>query len=190
MATRGAGIQTLGAAAQPVFGTTLTAAFTPTPDSYTGNYEPRSQPAHATVAVASTAWFRVGDKAGIGPAGGPYDFFRITAIGSATAMTLTGGTKAHASGEFVILGVDAARIKIDMTTVGATTDITYIGEDNTVGSTSTTLFAIISGATTGIPIVGGGYDIGQSSVGNVYGTSHYWILGTSGDKYLASITTV
>lgn len=162
--------------AQPLFGTTTTAIINPTPDRYTGTFDPRSQPSTGSVPVTSIQYFRVGDHVQVGVAGGPYDSAKITSItvGSSPAGTLglQGLTKSHASGEWVILSKPCAEITI---TPNVTTAILYIGEDNTVSSTSLTLITQFptAGAT-----VTATWTVGNASSGNVVDTPNIWVLGS------------
>lgn len=186
MALRGCGSVTLTGTAQPLFGTTTTAAINPTPDRYTGQFDPRSQPSTGSVTVTSIQYFRVGDHVQVGPAGGPYDSAKITSItvGSSPAGTLglQGLTKSHASGEWVILSKPCAGVKI---TPNVTSALVYIGEDNTVASTSLTLIDVIPiSATAGT----NPWQYGQSNIGNVLDTPNLWIIGTG--AIIPSILTV
>jgi hypothetical protein len=190
MALRGFGSQTLTGTAQPAYGTTLSAAISAvTPDRYTGMTDPRSQASTASATVVNADFFRVGDAVLVGPAAGPYDWAKITKItaGSAPAATLTlqGLTTTHASGQFVILAISCAMITLLPTL--ASSNVFYIGEDSTVGSTSATLIYSITAvqATAGVA-----YQPINSSGGNVLDTSHLWVTGISGDSYVPSILLI
>jgi hypothetical protein len=50
-----------------------------------------------------------------------------------------------------------------------------------VGATSKTLYKTL--------LPGALYDTPSVS-GNLFGTSHYWVLGTAADTYLANLTTI
>lgn len=179
MSIRGIGSQTLTGTAQPVFGASLTAASGPlTPDQFTNNTNPASSPSRVTLAVTSTLWFAKGDKVlvGTGNPGAPYDIGMVFQVVDATHLIVQGLTNTHASGEWVILSNPASRIRIR---AGAAA--LYLGVDNTVGSSSTTVFDILN--------PGEVYDIGPSSVGNTYGTGQYWMQGASGTM-IASATTI
>lgn len=188
MPLRGCGKVILTGTAQPLFGTTTTAAINPTPDRYTGQFDPRSQASTGTVTVTTIQYFRVGDHCQLGPAGGPYDSCKITSItvGSSPAGTigLQGLTKSHASGEWLILSKACAQITI---TPDVTTAVIYIGEDNTVGAASLTLIAQFPTAAAASTAV---YQIGSPSTGNVVDTPNIWLLGTSGDAIIPSILTI
>jgi hypothetical protein len=185
MAIRGFGFQTLTGTAQPAFGTTLTAVVLPSPDMYTGDTAPRSNKSIATITVANPNIWRKGDRVIVAPLAtfevgntAPQDVAQVQAINTgASTLTVMGLTAAHAAGEFVVLAIQAARIRIR-----ANADELYIGEDSTVSPTAFTLVDFC--------LPGADYDIGQSSVGNVYGTAHYWVSGTAADTFLPSITTI
>lgn len=177
MPIRGIGVQTVTGTPQPAFATTLTAAIRVTPDPHTGMTDPRSQQSTVNAPVVASNIFRVGDKIMLGPAGGPYDWGKIYNIPDATHVLIQGlSTPLHASGEWLILAVDCARVKIR-----ANASQLYIGEDNTVGVASLTLFDYL--------LPGESYDT-ASAGGNVYGTSHYWLLGTAADTFIANLTTI
>lgn len=190
MALRGFGSITLSGSAQPAFGTTLTAAITNiTPDRYTGQLDPRSAQSTASAVVTSVAFFRVGDRALVGPAAGPFDWAKITAItlGSSPAGTLTlqGLTTTHASGEFVILSIPCAIYTLLPGSGNAGT--LYIGEDNTVSATSLTLIAAITATQAA---AGVSFTPNRSSTGNVLDTPHLWLKGTSADTYIPSLLQI
>lgn len=178
MAIRGFGPQTVTGTPQPMFGTTITTAFNVTPDPHTGLTDPRSQPSTVTAVVAASSNFRVNDRAMLGAAGGPYDWCKVTAIPDATHVTISGlQTPNHTAGEWLILAIDCAHIEC---TANAST--LYIGEDNTVGATSKTLYKVL--------LPGGVYSTPQGVDGNMFGTSHYWVLGTAADTFLPNLTTI
>jgi hypothetical protein len=191
MAYRGFGVQTLTAAtAQPVFGTTLTSAISVlTTDPHTGRTDPASQASIASAVVTSTQFFRVGDRVAVGPAAGPYDWARVTAITAGTppagTLTLKGLTATHANGQYVILSIPCAGIGIQPISVTASM---YVGEDSTVSATSATLIYAFPILTT----VGVAYFSGFAApAGNTLDTPHLWIIGAnSSDKYLPSILIV
>lgn len=193
MSQRGFGIQTIATTGVgvPLFGTTLTAAATPSPDRNTGNTGVASQPSSTVLPVAANI-FRTGDHVQLGtapqfeqgstviPDGGT-----VVAINIAgSTITVMGLTRAHASGEFVVLALPCAEVTVYG--VGSAATI-YFGEDPTVGVASVTLFAelIAAQATAGTPWKYG------SGVGlNAIETQHIWISGTSGNEYLPSFLTV
>lgn len=186
MAARGFGFQTIAATAvaQPVFGTTLTAAINPTPDQYTGRMDPASNRSVGSVAVAQPTMFRKGDRAYLGTqeqiAAGAGDSAQVIAV-VGSVVTLQGLTRAHASGEFIILSVPCSRVKI-MAGPDNVAEM-YLGEDYTVSLTSTTLFDLVDPSQRF-------WDTGPSGDGNVYETTHFWISGTAADTYLTSIVFI
>lgn len=189
MPLRGFGIQTLSGTAQPVFGTTLSAAITGlTTDRYTGNTDPRSQASTSSAVVVSTNFFRVGDRVVVGPAGGPWDEAQVTKITAGTppagTLALKGLTTTHASGEFVILAIACAGFSILPIVVGSTM---YIGEDSTTGVASATL---IYALTTTQAAAGVDYSPSRAMSGNVLDTPKLWINGTAADKYLPSVLLI
>lgn len=178
MAIRGFGNQTVTGTPQPAFGTTLTTTFMVTPDSHTGLTDPRSQPSSVLAAVADSFIFRISDRMMIGAAGGPYDWGKIVAIPDATHVRIQGlSTARHVAGEWLILAVDCAHVEIN-----ANASTLYIGEDNTVGAASKTLYKVL--------LPGAPYSTPSSADGNMFGTSHYWVLGTAADTFLPNLTTI
>lgn len=181
---RGLGNQTLTGSAQPLFGTTTSAAVTPMPDMQTGNLLPMSNPSQTVVPV-TTQIFRKGDHVVIGAAGAfvqgstvPVDGGIVSATTS-NSITVMGLTRAHASGEFVVLALPVAQVQIQN---GAA--ILYLGEDSSVASGSTTLISEIAASAMYTIPQGGGM------VGNVIETQHLWVLGTVSDTYLPSLLTI
>lgn len=191
MPMRGVGVQTLGATAQPVFGTTVTTAFQVTPDQFAGNTGTGANPSVATIVVASSAVFRNSDRVMIGtsanfngaPAQQP-DAGTVIAIVDVTHIKVKGLTRAHAAGEFVVLNTSCSYIAIQPLGSSA---IMYVGEDSTVAVGSATLIQEIpvSTATPVPPFV-----LGQSGTGNVYDTGHLWIAGTATNTYLPSLNKI
>lgn len=187
MAIRGFPVQTLTGSAVPVFGTTLAAALAVTPDMYTGNTQPASQRSTATGTVVSGI-FRKGDRVLVGTAAeivaGTCDSASISGVAGAddTTVTFQGLTRAHASGEFVVLALSVAAVLIRAVSL-AGSDVVYVGEDDTAGASSATLVDIITTATDP-------FRLGPSAIGNVFDTQHIWMNGTSMDTVLASVVIV
>src|SRR5665213_2078259 len=140
MSLRGfGGIQTLTTAAQPVYGTLLTANAVINPDQYTSHITPGSNRSTAVLSVtAGTAGrFRVGDRVAIGTTGQfgqgntvAVDGGTVIAVSSANnTITVQGLQRAHNSGEFVVLALPVAAFNIQVAT--ASNGI-YLGEDPTV----------------------------------------------------------
>ncbi len=187
MASRGFGPQTVTATPQPAFGTTLSALSNPpSPDMFAGNLSPAARPSQTILTVTDPAIFRVGDKIQVGAASSflltavaPFpDAGQVTAINvGSSQITVSGLTRAHAATEFVVLGIQAASIRIH-----ANASTLYIGEDSSVAADSTSLIDYL--------LPGEVYSLGDSAVGNVHGTSHYWILGSVPDTFLPSIVTI
>lgn len=184
MPARGFGFQTLSDAAQPVFGTTTSAAVVPTPDRNTGGLNPASNPSQTIVPVAENI-FRKGDHVAIGPAanftasntlgidGGP-----VTAVNlSASNITVMGLTRNHASGEFVVLALVCAQVSIQN---GA--GLLNIGEYSDTASNSPSLIGQVQ--PTGI------FTLGWPSSLNVLETTHLWVQGTAADTYLPYLLTI
>jgi hypothetical protein len=193
MPLRGFGLQTVTGTAQPIFGTTLSAASIVNPDQYTGATDPRSNPSHSLVTVTNPLVFQRGDRIGIGTAanfGFPgtvtttADWGKVVNVNYSTdVVTVQGLQRAHASGEFAVLGTDCAVIFVQ-----AQTDPLYIGSDSSVAETGLSSLAFIIDAamvTAGTP-----FQVGVSSDGNVHDTASYWAIGTAAGTFLPSIVTI
>lgn len=191
MGLRGFGIQTLTGSAQPLVGTLLTAAVNPSPDQATGSLAAGNANSQATLPItAGTAsLFRKGDRVLVAPAATfaqgqtgttGADQGVVQSINtSGNTITVNGLQKVHASGETVVLSIQASRIRFGI--VNAHT--MYVGGDSTVSSTSAALADEVAAGTA--------YDIGISSTGDVFGTGGYWVSSASAsDSYLASVTTI
>lgn len=187
MPARGFSIQTLTGSAVPVFGTTLAAALVVTPDAHTGNTQPASQRSSAT-ATLTAGILRKGDRVLVGTAAeivaGTCDSASVGNVSGLANVTaqLQGLTRSHGSGDLVVLAMSVAALQVLAVTL-ASTDVIYLGEDNTAASNSATLIDVL-GATNLA------WRLGPSAVGNVFDTQHLWVNGTSGDKFLASFVTV
>src|ERR1700742_299716 len=93
------GVQTVGAASQPVFGTTLTAASTFSVDRFKGGNRPGTTTPPITLVVTSSVGFNVGDRVQVGPKGnfttanrGSLDHGTVASIVDATHITAQGLT--------------------------------------------------------------------------------------------------
>jgi hypothetical protein len=186
MAIRGFGQQTLSGTAQPAFGTTLSAATgLPSPDVFTGNLNPASRASSLVCTVTNPYIFRKNDNISIGALSNylltstvQADQGRVIAINTGNStITVTGLTRAHAAGEFVVIGIEVAEILIQ-----ANANLIYVGEDSSVAANSPYLARYIQ--------PGAQYELGPSAMANVYGTSHYWFLGTAADTFLPSVTII
>ena len=173
MAIRGfTGIQTIGAASQPLFGTTISAVASFIPDQYSGNTTPGSNQSLFTCTLAVGAGFRKGD----------IDIGMILSINTGTGVTtIQGLNNTHAAGEYVLLHEDAAQVLIEPR---VNTGLIYIGSYSTVASNDASVFDVIpiwTGAGT-MPYYH------QSVSGdrfNPFKTSEYWLSGTNTDTYIA-----
>lgn len=191
MSLRGfGGIQTLGAAATPVFGTTLAAATVLNPDFYTGNTAPGSNRSSCvvTLAAGTAGRFRQGDRVALGVAAAfeqsnttQADGGTVTAVNAAAnTITVQGLTKNHGSGEYCVLALPVASFGIQITT--ASSQYLYLGEDPTVSASSSTLINVITG--------GGATQYGLSNIINCNETQHLWLQGGAGSQFLPSFGTV
>ena len=184
-----AGIQAMGAAAQPVFGTGLTAAIVPSVDQHTGTNRPGTTPPPVTVPVTSTIGFNQGDSIQVGPTAnfttanrGNLDHGVITAIVDVTHMKVRGLLQTHAAtGEWVVLDEVASYVQI--TPVATAADF-YLGTDSTVAVGDPYVFDVIGAVATTVEPV---YAHISPTTGRAdsYQTSQYWINGAAAATFVA-----
>src|SRR5665213_1868945 len=171
MSLRGFGYQTLTGAAQPLFGTTLSAAVRPSPDPYTGRLDPGSMASSAFLYLsAPITLFRQGDHVMVGASNSfqqgsttPVDGGTVQAVNlSASNILVTGLQRNHSAGEYVILALPCSQINIQ----NGDSPTLYLGEDNTVGLTSTTLIETCDAQ--------GNISIGSPALGDMIESQHLW----------------
>jgi hypothetical protein len=187
MALRGFGPQTLTGAPQPLFGTALSAAVTPSPDCNTGRLDPGSANSSAFLYLSAPAnLFRQGDHVMVGASNSfiqgsttPVDGGTVQAVSlSASNILVTGLQRAHSAGEYVILAMPCAQINIGN---GAAANL-YLGEDCTVGPTSATLIESC--------LATGQITVGYPVYGNMVETQHLWVEGTASNTILPYMLTI
>lgn len=183
-----AGVQTVAAASQPVFGTTLTAATVSPAQTTAGNRPPASAPAQ-TIAVTSTAGFVQNDRVLVGPKASftaalrsTLDEGTVTAIVDSTHMKVVGLTQNHASTDYVVLDEPASFVSIVPVAASA---FMYIGTDSTVSSTDTSTFDVI-GKLGGTAVEPTYWSVSPTTgKADSYQTSQYWLDGTAADTFVA-----
>lgn len=188
MPLRSYGVQSATTATpQPVFGVTTTAAVTPSPDPYTNSFAPGSHLPPVIIPVNkinARVPFIQGDPVNVGPAGGPYEPALVLAVDqTGSTITVSGLLKPHTSGEYVILAINCARVVIQA--VDTNTGPLYVGIDHTVSATDyTTIYEIWKAPTTGaLPE----YHSAEAVDAQEAKSENYWIVGATGDKFLAHI---
>ena len=193
-----AGSQTIGGTnPQPVFGTSVTTAFTPPPDPFSGNLLPGSNETQVTVVVGSTKGFWPGDNVLVGPAaafkpgivaaGSIADFGTVKSVVDSTHLIIQGLKNTHAANEWVVLDQPAANIHIRPV---VTTAAVYIGNASTVSSTDLSLLDILpinAAAGTG-PVYW--FDAESIGMSQPFSTADFWIFGTASDTFLARYTSI
>lgn len=176
------GVTAIGAASQPVFGTTATGPSVLTLDPHTLNTKPASQDSVSKIPVTSINGFRVGDRVLVAPKAnfvyqGSQD--QGTVIGVAAGiLTVKGLLITHANGEYVVLGEDAAQVTISPVVAAAPM---YLGNASTVSPTDPSTFATIN-------VPEGSPYTSPTVLADSLKTSEYWISGTAGDTYLPYYT--
>lgn len=191
-----AGVQALAGTAQPVFGTTATAAFQPPPDQFAGGNGPGTNQTQVSIPVTSSSGFEPGDQVAIGPAAAFHqgsttvanraDVGTIKSIPDSTHIVVQGLTKGHASGEFVVLNEIVGNVHIIPV---VTTAVAYIGTSSTVAAADASVIDVL-------PIVAAGaapgYVHDSESIGGSQPmtTTSYWIIGTATNTFLARFTQV
>lgn len=185
-----AGIQTMGAASQPVFGTTISAVAGFAPDQWTGKVGPGNNDPIFYCTLTSGLGFLKGDRVVIGPkanfitpaAIGGLDVGLIIAINNSTGVAqIQGLQKTHPTGEYVLLA-DAAQTVYIIPRV--TTGLLYVGTDNTVASADPSVFDVLP-IYNGTGVVPFWHESKGGTGMNAYNLNQYWINGTSGDTFYA-----
>lgn len=188
------GVQSLSGVAQPVFGTTVSAAFVPPPDTFSNNLNPGSNQTQIKIPVASTVGFRVGDQVSIGGAasfavGGATtlaDVGTIKGVVDGTHLLVQGLTEPHGNGEFCVLNEEVGNVHIIPV---STTAVVYLGTAPTVAAGDPSVIDIlpIVAAATAPTYAHDSESIGGSQPLN---TAQYWMIGTAADKVCARFTQV
>jgi hypothetical protein len=192
------GVTALSGSAQPVFGTTLSAAVVPLPDQFSGNNGPASNQTQVTVTVTSTKGFIAGDRAQIGP-GNSFNpglstaaqmalvcNVTIKSITDATHMVVQGMHYGHASGEFFVLNEDAGSVHIRPV---VTTAAVYIGSASTVAAGDPSVLDVL-------PIVAAGagptyaFDATAMGLSQPYQTAQFWMVGTAADTVVSRFSQI
>lgn len=184
------GIQTIGAASQPVFGTTLSAATKIAPDQFTGNTGPSSQPSISYLTLTNPIGFIPGYRIVVAPKNhfeqyvswGFQDSGTILSI-SGSVIKVQGLTMQHASGDYVLVAEDASEVEIVPIAASA---IMYIGLYSTVSAIDPGVFDVIPALASGAPTYW--HQSREGTGGNTYKTSEFWIAGTNGNTFVARFT--
>jgi hypothetical protein len=177
--------------AQPIFGTTLTAASTFSVDRFTGNNKPGSTTPPVTLTVASSVGMKVDDRILVGLFASftnaarlanpqALDQGTIASIVDATHITVQGLLKNHASGEYVVLNETASYIQLIPVTVASQF---LVGTDSSTSLTDPSVYAVGTPAYWN-PLVQ------PTATGCTYQTCEAWLLGTAADTYVASFYQV
>lgn len=184
------GVQAIGAASQPVFGTTLTAATTPSTDVFTGTNSPGTSPPPITLTVASSVGLKVDDRVLVGPKANftpanakSLDQGTIASIVDATHITVQGLLQAHASGDFLVLNETASFVQVLPVAAAA---VIYLGNASTVAAADSSVFDVIAPVTGAQPTYW--HQSFTTGLGNSYMTSEYWIAGTATQTFVARFT--
>jgi hypothetical protein len=162
------GAQTLTGSAQPFFGDALTAAVVAQPQN-NQNYQNQT-----IISVASTAKYRIGDYLIIDDGSASQEGCCITTIPSSTTLSVSGLQFAHATSAIIALDILCYTVSIQYIGSG----FCYLGTDNTVTTVpGGNVFAELStqGVWTYPP------SVNYNGLRSGYG----WIIGTSGQKFLA-----
>lgn len=184
MATRPyAGVQAIGAASQPVFGTTFTAASVASPSG-----------SPITVQVASTNGIKQNDrvlagvKANFTPANAALlDQGTVASVVDATHLTIQGLAQNHANGEFLVLNEEASFVAIVPV---ASVALMYVGNSSTVAAADPSVFDVI-GKLSGVAAEPTYWHQSPTTgKGDSYQTSEYWINGTAADTFIARFTQI
>ena len=183
------GVQTLGSAAQPVFGTALTAASIFATDRYTGTNRPGTTTPPVTLAVASSIGFQVNDHVQVGPKVNfttanrkLLDHGTVAGIVDPTHISVQGLLQNHASGEYVVLDETASMVQI--IPVGTSNPI-YLGTDSTASAADPYIFDVIAQTSTTTSEPTYWHTSPSTGTSDSYQTSQYWVNGTDGNQIVA-----
>lgn len=178
------GSQTIASssAAQPVFGTTATAAVSPTYDQFAGNVT-GANPSMTTLTVASTSGFYPGDYVLVAAsyqlgAASP-NLGQVKTIVSSTSLIVEGLNQSVPNGAFVILSETAESITIQPKSTNAGS--LYIGTSYKTSATDPSVIYVLSASSSP-------FHAETSGRGHAYSTANYWIAGTLSDVFTASFT--
>jgi hypothetical protein len=185
-----AGPQTVTGAAQPVFGTALTAAVTPPPDEFSGKLTPGSNETQTTLIVTSTKGFITGDRVAVGPTaafnpglvatGSIPDQGTVKKIVDATHLIVQGLKNSHAAtGEWVVLNEAAGDVRIRSATAAGTM---YIGNASTVSATDASVFEVLN--------PGNLFDTAPIGSTQPWQLSTFWLFGAAADTFVAAFSQV
>lgn len=185
-----AGVRTLAGSAEPIFGTAITAAFTPPPDPYQGNLQPGTNETQVVVTVTSTKGFLDGDRVAVGPtaafspgliaAASIPDQGTVKKIVDSTHLVIQGLKQSHAaSGEWVVLNETIGNVHLSPVAISATT---YVGNSSAVAAGDQGVIDSFPSAAT-LPI-----DFESIGSSQPMQLSAFWILGSG--TYIPRFTQV
>lgn len=181
--------------AQPVFGSSVTTAFVPPPDPFSGNLNPGSNETQVTIIVGSTTGFISGDNVLVGPSAAfgadgtstaLADWGTVKSVVDGTHVIVQGLKKSHGAGEFFVLDQPAGNVHIRPATNAAVLNL------GTAATTSATDSSLIEQ----FPITAAGaapavvFDAESIGATQPFQTSEFWIEGTAADTFIARFTTV
>lgn len=179
------GVQTVTGAAQPIFGTALTAAVNPPPDQFSGNLGPGSNQTQVEVTVTSTRGFFPGSEVLLGASSAfllapttKADRGVVKSVVSATVLLVQGLQQNHASGEWCLLNEVVGSIRIHV--LG--TNILYLGAASSVDAADESVIDVL-------PASSEAYTISTGTTQPLQ-TSEFWGFGTAADTFVASYQQV
>lgn len=168
--------------AQPLIGTTTTAATGPFAIDRNGDY------GVMTVPVTTSTMFQNGDAVIIGSkANGDEERVFVQKVTDATHVVLRGMTKTHVSGSFLRLAEMCQSIYVQ-TVAGNAANIYLGGQSLNPTGDIDVIAVLIPVAATGVQPI----DYGDPTRGIANGSDvgQYWITGTAGDGYIPSLTVI
>jgi len=185
------GLLTLNGSAQPLFGTTTSAAATPVYDQFAGNVTGANQ-SQTTLALTSMMGFRIGQMIICGTSSTLYNSSiqpnvgLITGLNSAASTISVKGLNASVpSGAYVLL--NEAIQTVTVAPVQGNSALIYLGRDWTTGAASTQTYSILTNPSTGTYV----FNVFQTPTtdkAHAYNTTEFWINGANGDKVVVQMT--
>lgn len=175
------GVQTLGTPSQPWFADVTTAAIVAQPQNANDNQT------QTPVLVGSTTRYRVGDYFILDAGAANQERVNVAAITSSTILQVTNCAKAHASSAVIALDIFCFNVTIQLLDGGS--GLAVLGTDKTVTATpgGTAFYELTKVASAAQPNV---WAYSPNAAVDNLKTSDGWIIGTSGDKYIAAAYVV
>ena len=111
---------------------------------------------------------------------GQQDQGQVISVNPGVSLTIQGLLVPHASGEYVVIGEDAATVTIQAV---VSTNPIYLGNASTVSDTDPSVFYVINA-----PAAANYKYESPNVLADSLKTSEYWVFGTAADTFVANYT--